>query len=437
MPNKQVYEPSAKARDVYKNAHLTKYRLLEGAIRSSKTYTANIIAIKEISELPACNIMISGYSITSAARNVLSSWKELIAPNNPDLIQNVREGKDEHIRINWRGLRNKKFYVRGAGKENDFKQIQGATFGYWLADEFTRHNEAFINMAMTRLSPPYAKMIGTTNADSPFHYVKTRFIDNKNLFTKDSSGKRLWSRWSFVLGDNPSLTTEYKRSLTQLYKGVFYKRYVLGLWIIAEGSIYDFFDYEANTLPRESLPPAQKYFIGIDYGTGAPTCFILFGYNSLSIPRIWAEKEYYWDSKAEGRQKTDAQYAEDLRKFIGNKEIETIYCDPSSASFIAQCILPRDQGGAGISNIIQANNDILDGIRTHARLLSTREYMLCRDCKRTIQDYDGYCWDEKLQLKGIDAPLPGPAEHSKDAERYFLHTEFASGQLTTGGRFIY
>jgi PBSX family phage terminase large subunit len=429
MSVKTLYKPSAKMREVVHDAHLSKYRLLVGPVRSGKSFVANDVALREIQELPPCNVLMSGFSISSVARNVLAEWKEMIDPQDRGLFRNVRDGKDDFMVINWRGLRGKRFYVRGAGKENDYKQIQGATFGYWYGDELTRHCESFVDMAMTRLSPPWALGTWTTNTDSPFHFVNTRFIEDKTLRKVSKSGRCLLKVWQFRLTDNPSLDAGFVQSLKQLYTGVFYKRYILSMWVVAEGAIYDFFDERENTIPAPP-GPANAHYVASDYGTGAPTAFLLFGVNNALTPKVWCEREWYWDSRKQQGQLTDADQSKKLEQFLGWQNIRTkkplgdgttpiiprgIYIDPSAASFKLQ--LRRD----GFLMLKDADNDVLNGIRTQARMLKLKEYAICQCCTQTIGDYDAYVWDDKAQLKGEDKPLK-QNDHTKDAERYFLHS---------------
>ncbi len=420
---KIIYRPSPKSVDVRQNAHLAKFRLLDGAVRSGKSFVGNDVAIREIMDLPPCDVLVSGYSISSVARNIIAEWKGMIDPKNRGLFHHVKEEKDDFIRINWRGLKDKKFYVRGAGKEHDFKQIQGATFGYWLSDEMTRHTESFVDMAMTRLSPPWAKALFTTNSDSPYHFVKTRFIDDPALYAVDGAGFSLWRRWTFFLRDNPSLTPEYIESLKRMYHGVFYKRYIESMWVAAEGVIYDFWDEDDFVVSR--TPEVDYWVVGIDYGTGNPTAMILFGvrHSEGKGPRIWAEKEYWYDSTKTERQKTDAEYSEDLRTFLGGIKPRKIIVDPSAASFKEQ--LRRDR----FVGITDADNSVLDGIRTQARMLKNREYLIKARCRNTIKEYLGYVWDKKVQeKKGADKPLK-QHDHTKDAERYVLQTLFGNRRV--------
>lgn len=420
-PPKVIFKPSAKVKQVWREAPLAKFRWLEGAVRSSKSFVANDIAIAEIQKLPPCDVLISGFSITSVARNILAEWRKTIDPYDFGLFRNVKEGKDDFLTINWRGLRGKKFYIRGAGKESDFKAIQGATFGYWLADETTRHHEKFFDMAISRLSPDFAKAIGTTNPDSPYHYFKTRILDNEELYHKDEDGKSLHAQWKFFLRDNPSLSEEYIQTLERTYSGVFYKRYVQSQWVLAEGVIYDFFEKESHTYNGHI--PMKFPVVGIDYGTSTVMCFILFLVNldPYAKVKMRAVREYVWDVAERGKQKTDAEFSADLKDWLGGVDPYKIIVDPSAASFKVQ--LRKD----GYFQVENAVNDIVNGIRTQMTMLKSGEYLINeKGCPRTIKDYGGYSWDERAQLRGEDVPASGPAEHTKDVERYVAHTLFGN-----------
>jgi PBSX family phage terminase large subunit len=396
-------------------------------VRSAKSFTANDLAIEEIQRLPPCNVLVSGYSITSVARNVLAEWKKTINPIRKSLFVSVREDKDEYLKINWRGLRNKRFYLRGAGKENDYMQIQGATFGYWLADELTRHCESFVDMALSRLSMDGAQATWTTNPDHPLHFVKTRFIDDKELYRINvDTGRAEICRHTFYLSDNPSLTPEYVRGLGKLYTGVFRQRYIESQWVMAEGAIYDFFTRGVNTIPKP--PMAVQRYVGIDYGTHNPTVFLMMGRDDSSHrPKIWAEREWYYNSQTAGRQKDDAEYAQDFVQFVHNIEIDAVIYDPSAISLLLAIKKALNEAGRALV-FRAADNSVVNGIRTQQRLLASGEYVVCDCCKQTIDDYGSYVWDKRSAARGEDAPLK-EHDHTKDAERYVLHTLF-------GGQYI-
>jgi PBSX family phage terminase large subunit len=295
----------------------------------------------------------------------------------------------------------------GASDERAQRRIQGSTLASALVDEVTLIPQGFFKMLLSRLSVPGAKLFGTTNPDSPFHWLKTDFLDNDKLDLK---------AWKFRLDDNPSLDDAYVNSLKAEYTGLWYKRYIEGDWVLAEGTVYDFFDEEEHTIDLPSKR-ARKYIVGVDYGTTNPTVFTLIGFNPDSYPNIWLEKEYYYSSKDKGRQKTDTEYAEDLAEFIHGYAVEAIYIDPSAASFRLECFRQ------GIDNICEADNDVLNGIRFKAQLMANGTFKVCKSCVHTIREYATYVWDTKSSLKGEDKPVK-ENDHCMDALRYALFTHF-------------
>ena len=189
---------------------------------------------------------------------------------------------------------------------------------------------------------------------------------------------------------------------------------------MAEGAIYDFFDEKIHVI--DYLPEAQNYIVGFDYGTTNPTAFGIFGYNPVpqkGQPKIWLEREYYWDPKKEKRQKTDFEFAQDFKDFINpvKSKIIAIYGDPSAESFHLQ--LKR----SGVIGLRDAENDVLDGIRTVARMLGTGEFKISKNCVNSIDEFYGYAWDEKAQEKGEDKPLK-KSDHCLDFIRYVIFSKF-------------
>ena len=168
--------------------------------------------------------------------------------------------------------------------------------------------------------------------------------------------------------------------------------------------------------------PANYYIVGCDYGTTNPCVFTLIGYNAGTYPNMWLEKEYYYDSKKELRQKSDYEYALDMIEFIRGYNVKRIYIDPSAASFKQE--LRRNS----IFNVTDAINDVIPGIRFQSQLLSNGTYKICSNCTETIKEYSNYLWDSKASEKGIDKPIK-QWDHSADSQRYALYTHFFNKNL--------
>lgn len=370
--------------------------LWEGAVRSSKTVGSLYRWINYVGkEAPPEDLLIVGRTQASAVRNIIKPLQGLVG----DACR-WYPGKGEC----W--LFDRCCYVVGASDERAEGKIRGMTAGGALGDELTLWPESFFTMLLSRISPDAAKFFGTTNPDNPYHYLKKGYIDRKDELDMTVA--------SFRLDDNPFLSKKFKENLKKEYRGLWYKRFIDGLWVMAEGAVYDFFDENEHVIVR---PPAkaQSYVVGVDYGTGNPTVFLLFGLNYDCHPRIWCEREYFYDSQAAGRQKDDAEYAEDFVKWIGNTPVDSVILDPSAASFKAAL---RKKG---MFVLRDADNDVLNGLRTQSRLLASGEYKICDSCEHTKMDYGAYLWDKNAMKRGEDKPIK-QNDHTKDAERYVLHT---------------
>ena len=218
------------------------------------------------------------------------------------------------------------------------------------------------------------------------------------------------------MDDNLSLAEEIKNRYRSLYQGVFFKRYILGLWAAAEGIIYDMFDTDKHVRNINNffqlLINGSRY-VSCDYGTQNATVFLLW--NKGVDGKWYCIREYYYSGRDKGKQKTDAEYADDLKKWLDETKIKAIIVDPSAASFIAEL---RKRG----YKVIKAKNDVLDGIRLVAMLLNLEKIVFSSSCKETIKEFASYIWDEKVAEKtGEDKPVK-QHDHAMDAVRYFCST---------------
>jgi PBSX family phage terminase large subunit len=190
----------------------------------------------------------------------------------------------------------------------------------------------------------------------------------------------------------------------------------------AEGAIYDFFDTKVHVIDFPQSQ-AREYIVGIDYGTTNPCTFILLGYNPSSYPNLWVAAEYYFDSRVHQRQKTDAEYADDLKKFLQNYNTSAIYVDPSAASFRVE--LQK----SGFNNVYEAKNEVADGIRFVSKYLNVGILKICQNCLNLIKEFQSYVWDPKSQKLGIDKPLK-ENDHALDALRYAVYSHFYNKDST-------
>lgn len=370
----------------------------EGSVSSSKTVTVDLRWIDYVINGPQGKLLMVGKTERTLKRNVIDPLITMFGSKN---INTVGMGRGE-IHIFGR-----KVYLVGANDERAEQKIRGLSLVGAYCDEITLYPESFFQMLVTRLREPGAKLFGTTNPDGPYHWLKANYLDRVDTLDL--------KRFHFTLDDNPYLDPVYVENLKRTYTGLWYRRYILGEWCLAEGAIYDMWDPGKHVVDKPPFEPTEWY-VGIDYGTQNPTCFLMIGVHNKSA---YCSDEYYYESLKTNKQKTDDEYAQDLKTFIGDKKIRAVILDPSAASF--KTLLRRQN-----IPVRDGDNSVIDGIRTVATLLSTGRYFVHKSCKNHIMEFSSYVWDEKSQVNGIDKPMKAN-DHAMDACRYALHTVIGKG----------
>lgn len=363
-----------------------------GAVRSGKTFVDNAYIIpwriQENKEEDGLNVIL-GVSRETIERNVLQPMREIYTDRLVGMInsRNIARICGEDV------------YCLGAEKINQVAKIQGMSVKYCYGDEMAKWHPEVFAMLQSRLDKPYSCFDGSCNPEYPGHWLK-EFIDRDDL--------DLYLQ-KYTIFDNPFLPKEFVENLCKEYEGtVYYGRYILGEWTLAEGLIYPMYD-EAIEQPPEA--PAEEYRLSIDYGTQNAFAGLLWG----KYKGVWyAVKEYYYSGRDTGTQKTDEEYAEDVDKFVKpytDGRIKT-YIDPSAASFIT---LLQKRGGY---KVIHADNAVADGIRETATALKKGLIKISPECVNWKKEAQGYVWDEKA---GEDKPVK-VADHLMDSCRYFVKT---------------
>lgn len=351
----------------------------------------------EVIEAPSGDMAIICRDANAFRRNILPILRDQI-----DMDARYKAG------ISLIELYGRRIHIIGCHDARSEGKLRGCTLQAALVDEASLIPEASWIILLQRIAMNGGRVFATTNPDSPMHWLKTGYIDN-NL---DSI------TFSFGLLDNPKLTLEEREFLERQHTGVWYRRFIKGEWCLAEGAIFDFFDEKIHTIQR---PPAAAkfYLVGVDVGFTNPTGFTLIGYNDDVSPQIWVEDEYYWNSKKMERQKTDAEYASDLFKFIEGRNVSFIFVDPAAASFKVEI----RRAGIRQIPIRDAINDVSEGIKTLSSFMSMGDLKIVRTCRNLVGEIQGYCWDPKIAEKGEDAPIKR-ADHLLDSLRYAVFSYF-------------
>lgn len=381
----------------------------DGSIRSGKTVSMALSFVMwAMWGFEEQNFAMCGKTIGSFRRNVLLVLKLMLKSRGYQLKDHRA---DNMVEIRFDGKVNY-FYIFGGKDESSQDLIQGITLAGVLFDEVALMPESFVNQATGRCSVGGSKFWFNCNPDGPYHWFKTNWIDR----AKEKGLLYL----HFTMDDNLSLTDHIKKRYASLYSGVFFQRYILGLWVVAEGIIYDMFSEAKHVVEGVAIPEQTKRYVSCDYGTQNATVFLMWEKNTDG--KWYCVDEYYYSGRDESTQKTDNEYADDLERFIAGKQIEAVIIDPAAASFIA---LLRQRG----IRVIKAKNDVLPGIRFVGTQLNQEKIFFFHRCKNTIKEFGSYIWDAKACDRGEDKPLK-QHDHAMDAVRYFCYTVLCNNTAT-------
>ena len=368
--------------------------ICDGAIRSGKTLAMGMgFFFWAMACFSDRQFALCGRSVGALRRNLL----ETVLPQLRRLGFACEEKRSEKLLIVRRRGRENRFYLFGGANEASAALIQGMTLAGVLFDEAALMPRSFVEQASARCSVEGSRLWFSCNPEGPNHWFYREWV------CRAEEKRALYLH--FTMADNPSLSARVRARYESMYSGIFYRRFVLGEWTAAEGRIYDFYapgEY-AQEAPAE---PWERLCVSVDYGTVNPTSMGLW---ALKDGVWYRAREYYFDSRREGRQKTDAEYVADLKKFAAGETMEKVIVDPSAASFIEA--LRRE--GFPVS---KADNDVADGIRVTANLLKQRKIVICEGCESCLAEIAAYCWEDSGT--GRDRPKK-ERDHAMDEMRYF------------------
>ena len=366
----------------------------DGAVRSGKTLAMGLgFFLWAMNSFTDKKFGICGKTVEAVRRNVLSE----VMPWMENLGCSWKEKRSENLLILKMGGKENRFYLFGGFDEGAANLIQGITFAGVLLDEAALMPRSFVEQACARCSVAGSRLWFNCNPAGPGHWLYREWVLEAE--------KRNCLRLHFTMEDNPSLTEEIRQRYRRLYSGVFYKRFVLGQWVQAEGRVYDFFTEEMVGTSPETC---EKWYISCDYGTVNPMSMGLWGRCGTVWYRV---EEFYFDSRKEQRQMTDGEYAKALEKLADGKPITAVIVDPSAASFLE---VLRRQGW----RVRKAKNDVLSGIRMTSDCLKNGKIVICRGCTDCLREMEEYVWDRS---SGGDR-VKKTHDHAMDDMRYFVST---------------
>ena len=369
--------------------------IADGAIRSGKTVCMSLAFIQwSMHSFNGQNFGMCGKTVGSFRRNVLSVLKQML----PARGYTIRDRRTDNLVVISRGSTENYYYIFGGKDEGSQDLVQGITLAGILLDEIALMPESFVNQATGRCSVDGSKFWCNCNPAGPEHWFKKQWIDERQ--------KRNLLYLHFTMEDNLSLSEQIRARYRAMYTGIFYRRYILGQWCLAEGLVYEF-DPERHV--THDLPECGEWYISCDYGTLNPFSAGLWCARDGVAVRV---AEFYHSGREQQRQLTDEEYYRAIEQLAGDRDIRHIVVDPSAASFIA-CIRSHKR-----FSVRKAKNDVMYGIRLTAMMLQAGVIKIGSGCKDAIREFGLYRWDDKGE---VDKPVK-ENDHAMDDIRYFCAT---------------
>ncbi|MFE2033051.1 PBSX family phage terminase large subunit [Streptomyces scopuliridis] len=371
-----------------------------GSVRSGKTIASLVCFLLMVRRAPASGlIVIVGRSLQTIERNCLDVLQDPTLFG--ELAAEVRHTRGATTAV----ILGRVVHLVGAADARAEGRLRGMTAALAYADEVTLLPAAFFRQLLARLSVTGAKLIDTTNPDSPRHWLRTDYLDR--------AGELDLAEFHFRLADNPSLSEAYVASLAKEFTGLWRRRMILGEWVVAEGAIFDAYDEQQHVV--DELPSMRRHWVGIDYGTSNPFSALLLG--AGDDDRLYVVSEWRHDARVAHRQMTDAAYSRAVRHWLAEQGIEPewTFIDPSAASYSTQLWADGHPG------VTRAVNDVLDGIRSVSVALDSGLLRIHRSCAGLLAELPNYVWSEEAAARGEDKPVKKD-DHSVDALRYVIHS---------------
>ena len=337
---------------------------------------------------------LCGKTVVSLRRNIIANLEQWLG-GILDILEYPSQSK--LVVRNGQGHQNT-YYLFGGENESSYKLIQGITLAGVLLDEVALMPRSFVEQACARCSVAGSRLWFNCNPAGPEHWFYKEWVQK--------AGQKNMLRLHFTMEDNPGLDPAIRRRYEALYTGVFYKRYILGQWCMAEGLVYAF---DRKKHITEEIPKGGRYYISVDYGTRNPFSAGLWCVAGGRAVRI---REFYHNGRAQERMLTDEQYYRKLEELAGDVPVQQVIVDPSAASFIAAI------RAHGRFSVRKAKNEVLTGIRLVSEFLQAGILQFAPDCTDTIREFGLYRWEDRGEK---DAPCK-ENDHAMDDVRYFCAT---------------
>lgn len=397
------------------------FNLWEGSIRAGKTYVSVLAFLMAIASLE--DDVATGGQLVIVGKNLGSIYRNFFRTiEDSDGLRAFRGAVRYRQNAPTAHIFGREVQVVGLNDARAESKIRGMTILFVYVDEATVLPEESFKQIQNRMSLDTSKMFATTNPDSPAHWLKVDYIDKLRQL-------RDWRRYHFMMDDNPSLSEAVKARLRSQYSGLWFRRFIEGAWVAAEGAIFDMWDPARHVIPWESLPNMGRLLgIGMDFGTNNPSAGLLLGQSREKVGAHWRSRLYLIDEwRYDGRRDGAGTIAPSIQAGMFKAWLdelrlpyesalrpEFVIVDPAALHFQKELNLLGIPTSGGL-------NKVGYGISTMASLLAEGQLVVTDRCPGFIAEAPGYAWDEKKAKQGIDEPVK-LNDHSLDGARYAIAT---------------
>ena len=374
-----------------KTDKLARINILEGAVRSGKTWISLIVFALWVATMPKdATFLMVARTLTTLKRNCLELLQVLVGEDNFSYNISQKQGK----------LFGRTIYLEGVNDVRAEGKIRGMTLTGAYCDELTLFTEDFFTMLLSRLSMPGAKLFGSTNPDSPLHWLNVKYIKRANeldmLVIK------------FTILDNETLDPAYVEALKQEYTGVFYKRFILGLWVVADGACYPRFADKPDEYIVDEIPDGANFVsIGVDFGGNRSlTTFVATAihgnYDALTVIKDHHIAGRKGEIDADRVNKEFIQFVNDLRSEY-SVPVKYVFAD-SEAQYLING-MRKAAGQLGLSIGDSKKVEVVQRIICTNSLMNTGRFKIMRNCQLVKDGLMGAVWNPKAAEKGRDERL--------------------------------
>lgn len=384
-----------------KHGRLKRINLLEGSVRSGKTWISLVLWAMWVATCPKnAQFLMAAKTLTALERNNLNLLCELVGADNFNFSVQSKKGK----------LFGRTVYLEGAGDTRAENKIRGLTLTGAYVDELTLVDEEFFVMLLSRLSEPNAKLFATTNPDSPNHWLMTNYIE------RAETGEIDFLRIKFLIDDNPYLSDEYVKNLKSEYTGVFYERFIKGEWKAAEGVVYPEFANNPKSYIKNAPDDISFATIGVDFGGNKSAhAFVCLGFTK-GFRECYVLDEFYLKEQI-SPEMLCAEFVNFLKKQKEKYKVYEAFCDSAETTLIYGLKNAVEREHLAVEIKKAKKSKILDRIRFFNSVISAKRFFVLPHCTNVTSALCCAVWDN---TKPTDVRLDDGSQNvdSLDALEY-------------------